>query len=362
MNAALRTVAVAIAAIGAAAAQADPAAVQQELQRSQRALQQNRSEIERLIDMRLRHDLGLGGAKEAETNDKVFRSAQPATTEAMEKLHQELRDEDAATASMQERYQKLKAAVEQLRADATARAKGEKEAEQAAIVVPVAGRQAPGTRDTTKQAVVPNKTAAPPESPAPAGETAPKQAVVDPATLDQGLDPMRAQIHGSSDHRRVAMALFRAGQALMDRAAAAREQQQEAVAKELDARGKERLQRVLTELAPLLQEKEPPLEALFWQGKALELLFRYSERNDKLDPQTAARDWQRREQEVRDAFLKITVRDVKKSGARGEVDVLGPWGQAAQAALEHFRWMNLHAGYDARPAIEALTWPGDKER
>jgi hypothetical protein len=30
--------------------------------------------------------------------------------------------------------------------------------------------------------------------------------------------------------------------------------------------------------------------------------------------------------------------------------------------MEHFRWMNLHAGYDAAPAIEALTWPGEQKR
>jgi hypothetical protein len=35
---------------------------------------------------------------------------------------------------------------------------------------------------------------------------------------------------------------------------------------------------------------------------------------------------------------------------------------AAQAALEHFRWMNLHSAYDASAAIEALTWPGEKDQ
>ena len=64
--------------------------------------------------------------------------------------------------------------------------------------------------------------------------------------------------------------------------------------------------------------------------------------------------------EVREPFLAISARDVRKTGERGEVEVLGAWGKAAQSAMEHFRWMNLHAGYDPRAAIEALTWPGER--
>ena len=58
---------------------------------------------------------------------------------------------------------------------------------------------------------------------------------------------------------------------------------------------------------------------------------------------------------ARDAAL------LRKVGARGETEVLGPWGKAAQTALEHFRWMNLNAGYDATALIDALTWPGEKD-
>jgi hypothetical protein len=83
------------------------------------------------------------------------------------------------------------------------------------------------------------------------------------------------------------------------------------------------------------------------RASCLELLFRHAERYEGLDPTTSARDWQRREQEVREPFLKITARDVRKTGARGETEVLGAWGLAAQTALDHFRWMNLHGNYDA---------------
>jgi hypothetical protein len=144
----------------------------------------------------------------------------------------------------------------------------------------------------------------------------------------------------------------------MDRADAARAQGQDAAAKQLDDRAVERLRRALDELAPLLQAKEPALEALFCQGRCLELLFRHAERHEGLSLQASARDYQRREQEVREPWLRMTTRDVRRTGARGETEVLGQWGMAAQAALEHFRWMNLHAAYDAHATIEALTWPG----
>jgi hypothetical protein len=41
-----------------------------------------------------------------------------------------------------------------------------------------------------------------------------------------------------------------------------------------------------------------------------------------------------------------------------DAEVLGPWGKAAQTALEHFRWTNLHGSYDAAATIDAIVWPG----
>lgn len=329
-----------------------------ELQRSQRAMQQSRSEIDRLIEMRLRHDLGLAPTKDGDVADRTFRPATPVTSESMERLNVELDAENNAASTLREKYEKLRTAVEALRAEADKHLREQAEQQASFVTVPAAGRAPNPAAGKTPAA----PTAAPPEAahPAPGGETV--VAAVDPAAIDPTLDPLRAQIHGSTDHQRVAQALFRAGQALLDRAAAAREQDQAAVARQLDDRGKERLKRALDELAPLLGEKAPPLEALFYQGKILELLFRYSERNENLTPAANARDWQRREQEVRDPFLKITVRDVRKTGERGETEILGSWGKAAQTALEHFRWMNLHTGYDATAVIDAITWPGEKDR
>jgi hypothetical protein len=315
-----------------------------ELQRTQRALQQSRRDVERLLDVRLRHDLGLP----ADTGERAFAAGPAPTTETMERMQQEWRDEEAATASLLDRYQRLRTDAEALRAEAAARARPD--GETVAVTVPRAGTAVPAGPVRTP----PSPSPAPPA----AGEAARRPEPVDPAAVAATLDPLRAQIHGSTDHRRVALALFRAGQALMDRAAAARAQEHVVVAKELDERAAERLQRALAELAPLLQQQEPPLDALFCQGRCLELLFRHAERHEGLSLKASTRDYQRREQEVRDPWLRITARDVRRIGERGETEVLGRWGMAAQAALEHFRWMNLHAAYDARATIDALSWPG----
>ncbi len=318
---------------------------QLELLRTQRTLQQTRTDIDRLLDLRLRHDLGLP----ADADDATFRAAAPVTSEQMERLQRELDTENAATAILIEGYDRVRAAVEQLRADAQAIT--QKNTPQRQLVeVPAAGAAAPAP-------ATPPATGDAPPAAADTGD-ATRRAVA--ASIDLG--PLRAQIHGSTDHQCVAQALFKAGQALMDRAAVAREQAQPEVATELDSRAKERLVRAVDELAPLLQQKEPPYEALFQLGRSRELLFRHAERYDGLSLAASARDWQRREQEVREAFLAITARDVRKVGRRGEAEVLGAWGMAAQAAMVHFSWMNQHAGYDARAIIEALTWPGEREQ
>jgi hypothetical protein len=341
-----------VGAVPALAQGSDADRARAEIDRTKRQLQQARGEVDRLHDLRLRHDLGLPG----DDTERTFRATAPVDTETMERMHQELRDQDAQTATVLERYNKLRAAVDQLRADAEARSKREA-AERPSFTVPTAGSTLPPSNEPVA-ASVPAPTVTP--AAVPAGDT-PRPTVIEPVAVS-ALDPMRATITGSTDHQRVAQSLFRAGQALLERGAAAREQSQLAMAKELDDRGKEKLQRALDELAPLLEAKEPPFETLFYQGRCLELLFRYSELHEGLSMASAARDYEKRQQQVRDPFLRIAARDVRKTGQRNEVEVLGPWGMAAQTAMEHFRWMNLNAGYDATAAIEALTWPGEKDR
>jgi hypothetical protein len=166
---------------------------------------------------------------------------------------------------------------------------------------------------------------------------------------------VQAQIVGCNDHQRVAAALLKAGQALVDEAAACRVAGDEATAKQLAERAVERLRRAIEVLAPHVRAKDAPFEVLFCQGRALELLFRHAERYDGLAPGAGGREWEKREQEVRTPWLQIAARDVVKAA---DAEVLGPWGKAAQTALEHFRWTNLHGSYDAAATIDAIVWPG----
>jgi len=298
-----------------------------DLQRLQRELLENRSEVERLIELRLRHGLGQpldpGGVVRAN-----------GVAEAMDQLVREQGEQEARTAALREQCDKLRAAVEQRRAAAVLQSESEGCEQELfdAVVVP-------------KARTLPEKQAVPPAEP-----------LVAPQDPPQG-----AQIRGSSDPERVARALFRAGQALMDRATLARDQDDAAIARELDVQAAQRLQQALEQLAPLVKRGDS-LGALFTEGQCRELLFRYSERYEGLSLAGSTREYQRREQEVREPFLAIAARDVARTGARQEVEVPGPWGMAAQAAVEHFRWMNVHGGYSRRSAIEALTWPGERDQ
>lgn len=347
---------------GALVAQGENERTQAEIARMQRQLQSSRSEADRLLDLRLRHDLGLP----ADGAERTFRQATPVSTESMERMDQELRSQEAENMTLVERYEKLRTAVDALRAEATAKTTREEDPD-GITVIPQAGSAPSTSGGNQRNANNYESTTGDGSTPGPLPADRPTVAI-DPATMTNTLDPVRAQIHGSTDHLRVAHALFKAGQALMDRATTARDQAKGkdegllASARDLDDRGKDRLRRALDELGPLLQEKQPPFEVLFCRGRCLELLFRFAERNEKLSLSGSPREWQKREQEVRDPFLQIAARDLTRSGSRGEAEVLGAWGKAAQSAIEHFRWMNLNAGYDALPTIRALTWPGERDQ
>ncbi len=355
-------VCIAIAASSHLLAQGDSERTQAEIARMQRQLQSSRGEADRLLDLRLRHDLGLP----SDGAERTFRHATPVSTEAMERMDQDLRSQEAENQTLAERFEKLRTAVDALRAEAATKAKRDGEPDDITVIPQTGSAPTTGSAARRTPNAVESTTTDTESGPSPVDRPT---TAIDPATVTNAMDPIRAQIHGSTDHLRVAHALFKAGQALIDRANVARDQAASgkdsgllAVARDLDDRGMERLRRALDELAPLMQDKQPAFEVLFCRGRCLELLFRYAERHEKLSLSGTPREWQKREQEVRDPFLQISARDVVRSGARGEAETLGVWGKAAQSAIEHFRWMNLNAGYDALPTIRALTWPGEREQ
>ena len=323
---------------------------QSELGQLQGELRQRRAEEQRLLDIRQRHDLGLPGE---ERDDRTFRAA-PVNTETMERMLKQKEDEESAAMVLNAEYEKLRAAVDQLKAAAEERMRAEA-ADHPLGVVPQAGVAVP--RTTQPGGNVPVQQSQAIDAGA---DRKPTEHGAPEPVLPAPLDPIVTQIHGSNDHQRVATALFRSGQDLMRVAATARAQGHAATAKELDDRGRDKLVRAIAELEPLLAVKEPPFAALFYLGRSRELLFRYSERHEQLSPSGSSRDYARREQEVREPFLAITARDVERTGPRSDVDLLGDWGRAAQTAMTNFSWTNQHAAYDAMPTIKALTWPGER--
>lgn len=326
----------------------------QDLSRMQRDLQSSRSELDRLIDLRRRHDLGLP----PEEDPTAPRPTGPLSSEQRERMQAELREQESATASMLERWNRLRSMAEQLRAEVAERAT-QPRPEEPFAVVPAPG-SAPASAKVEGSGTL---RSTPPPAATATGATpgeAPTEAAPAAAAAPVRLPPPRALIHGSSDHLRVGEALCLAGQDLVLRAESARAGGQEEIARQLDHEAKERLQRALAELEPLLAGVEPPLAALFFQGRCRELLFRHAERYDGLSLSRSPREFQQREQEVRDPFVAITGRDVQKQGKRGEIEVLGAWGRAAQAALEHFRWTNVHGTWQPKIAIDSIQWSGEQ--
>ena len=326
-----------------------------ELERAQRELQDRQAEADALIDARMRYDLGVA-AGPAVTLPGGDIAAAATTAPALERAQLQLAQEEAVTANLLGRFQRMRAEADRRGAEIAAQKRsGSPDGEW--IVVPLAGSQ--GSRDTSTHAQQP--TAHQPTEHAipharPDGETA-AQAAPPSVRIAPNLQPIRAQIDGSDDHGLVATSLLKASQSLVDRADQLRSQGFLEAADEALDEAKARLSRAVEELQRDAKNKDS-FPHLFHLGRSRELLFRIAERREGLNAKDQPKDYQRREQEVRDAYVAITARDsVRKDGK----DELGPWGRAAQSAMEHFRWMNLHSGYRPKTDLEAITWPGQKQ-
>ncbi len=326
-----------------------------ELDRAQRELQDRQAEADALIDARMRYDLGVA-AGPAVTLPGGDIAAAATTAPALERAQLQLAQEEAVTANLLGRFQRMRAEADRRGAEIAAQKRsGSPDGEW--IVVPLAGSQ--GSRDASTHAQQPS--AQQPTEHAmpharPDGETA-AQATPPSVRIAPNLQPIRAQIDGSDDHGLVATSLLKASQSLVDRADQLRSQGFREAADEALDEAKARLSRAVEELQRDAKNKDS-FPHLFHLGRSRELLFRIAERREGLNAKDQPKDYQRREQEVRDAYVAITARDsVRKDGK----DELGPWGRAAQSAMEHFRWMNLHSGYRPKTDLEAITWPGQKQ-
>lgn len=322
----------------------------EQLRLAERALQRVTVEVERLVDMRMRHDLGLI----AELDEDVVRVEGETGTREMDRMRGVLAELMARNAVLAGEHDAARRLYAERRAAAGAAPQRAGAGDYLSVPAVGARVSAPFVSDLAADAATQ-------AAPAPAGEVRPTP--VEPEDLGRlSLDPIRAQIHGSDDPLCVARSLYKAGQALTDRAAALRRHGQAAAAAAFDERARERLERALDELRPLSERPDAPFAAWFYESRCLELLFRCDERypdesGKRLSLAEQPQAFQQRAQAVRDPLLRIL-----SARERSEIDPDGAWQQAAKTAMEHFRWVNIHAGYDATARIEAVTWPGEERR
>jgi hypothetical protein len=354
----LVTVVTALCACASLVAQrpGDPAreaAIRQELERARAALQEKQAEADSLLDARVRHDMGLGGNEPMPMPGGEVAPAQAAAP-ALERAQLQLSQEEAVTASLHLRFEKLRKDAERHAAELAARRKatgGEPEW----VVVPLAGEREvadPRARHVPQQPAQQDVHGADAHQP----HSTDAQSQQDPVRIASNLQPIRARIDGSDDHGLVATALLRASQSLVDRADQLRAQGFGQAADEALDEAKARLSLAVEELQ-MDEKNKDSFACLFHLGRCRELLFRIAERREGLNAKDKPKEFQRREQEVRDAYVAITARDaVRKNGK----DELGPWGRAAQSAMDHFRWMNLHSGYAPKSDPQSITWSSDR--
>lgn len=323
----------------------DPGALEAargDLARLQGELLHSRDEVDRLLHLRLRHDLGLPVEDFAAGAAGAAGSGRPATSAALEESRIELQREARVTADLARRRERLEAQVQSLRARAEQK-EPEPVPDWVAVPQPYS-LPSPGPEPEADGTATRPPAAGPEQVPLPPSERPP---------LD--LDPVRGQIPGSRDPGLVARALYRAARDLVATGERLRATGREGRAAELDALAAERLRRALDVLAPALSGEAPPYADLFCQGRCLEALFRIDERRAGLALRADPVEYQRREQAVRDPFLAITVRDVE---VQGGAESLGRWGKAAQTALDHFRWINVHGGFSPSIDPASITWEG----
>lgn len=330
-------VALGCVALAPAQQQLSDAQLQAEIDQAHHELEQARDVSAQLLGARIRHDLGLP----TEDRLEIFRAVVPATTKTIDEAQLVLAQEDARTVSLLNRYERLKTLVDRLHLVASDDLLPRNGSEWITVPVPAARLS-----DVAAEAPQPPASATP-ESPT-------------PVRVVPNFGPIRAQIAGSTDRRRVARALFDAGEQLFDRSEDLRRRNQPDAAKDQAEEAVERLRRAESELLASMKKAEPEFIDLFYLGKSRELLFLLEERLGILSFKTNVAKFQEREQQVREPFLQIRARDyvVDPDGLKRP----GPWAVAADAALDHIRWRNLHASYKPSINPRSIQWGNPNKR
>lgn len=272
-----------------------PEQLRAEIGRLQRELHKTTLRVQRMLELRIRHELGL--PVDADTLFHLSpeeRRRDPATAARL------LAEADAERGRLARRLEKLRRREKTRRDDL---------AKTLAARTPPARTMAPEHEKPPAPGIAVARRPVAPAAPtqAPLRETddtkESRETTPEKSAEQEGVVHL---IKGSRDRGLVGRALFLAG----------------------------RYEDALRELAPFAKDERAPLVWLFWLARCYEELGRYAEADD--------------------LFARIEARDTRED-EKGKT-VLGAWGMAAKTARQHMTWMRERGTWKPKLDVDAIRW------
>lgn len=314
-----------------ASAQDDVISLERRLQMLRERFQTRQTDEQRLLDLRIRHDMGL-----PVHGDHYFVLPEDLAAMSGDQATEQLKNEEAEVSSLMDRLESLRTELGLRRKELPRSpdiAPGERW-----ISVPVVG----SLPDTTWRSL---------ESPQSRSQAGLEEAT---GATPGPMDPeVLAVIRGSTNHSAVAGSLYSLAASLLRAARRLREEGRVEEARSLDEKARVRLEFALRELEPLVSVANPTLVDLFHQGKCLEERFNLDTRYTGLKDSRNSKVYAERYEAMRQPFLVIRSRD--QSVVDGN-QRLGSWAQSADTALRLIQWMNDFGDYKPTIEIDSIQW------
>jgi hypothetical protein len=310
-----------------ASAQNDVIALQDRLQRLKEQLQNRQTEVQQLLDSRIRLDMGL----------PVYFRPVPENVRAMpiDQAKEQLIREEAEVSSLMDSLQSLRS---ELGRKAPSRTQGE---------LPDIVYDIPGPGDPAPS--LPPWNPLPPPEPRPGPGT---QFSAKPVPTPINDDPV-IMIRGSPDRSAVARSLYNVAASYLREARRLREVGDIEQARELDGKARVRLEIALRELEPLVAVDNPAYVDLFHQGKCLEEQFHLDSLYAGLKDPGNSRAYAQRYEALRQPFAAIRAMDQEVVDGN---KILGPFARSADFALKHIQWMGDYGDYMPTIEIDSIIW------
>ncbi len=315
-------------ACGSLTAQRPPSraeVVEEELERNQRKFAEIESRLQRLRELRLRHDMGLPVRAE-----KYFKLDEEQLEVVRDGVgHERLITEEAEVQRLSSHATALAEQCDAARRDLVARAAAQ--AKDPEGVEPILPRPGPSSVHTPVIRI---------PKPTTTDHTSSHTTTSRPTELLPVPDKPKPEefhkvISGSSNRSAVGRILLRSGEELLLRAAKAEPEQAAA----LEARAKKLLQKAKNELQPLQESKKAALVDLYHLARC----------EEKLGNLAAA-----------DSLYAQIISKDQTVGTDGK-EVYGKWGRAAQAAKSVLRWISDTGSWKPATDIEKIRWETDKK-